>query len=447
MTGQSRHNLKIFLLTALLLAGLPGAGALADVYINVMAVNGAPERRETPVRYDLPGDLKAEDILDTAGLKLDYDVTNGNYVVSGDIGLDSKESKTFRIRVKDIWRMSDEQVDQIKAEIGKGFEQVGKLRDAKKAEVLKEQLLEKLDYITQEQGAKADTVEKRIDAFRAYSKELQRIKDQALAVDYWRSEPGEDEEKIFQLKVTVDNSTQNQSKTVKQKVYLPVEVKPQDVVDAQGFEVRFDQQKQQAFLFKEEEMAPGQKKEYSIGLRDIWFIPQRDIDYLRKRADYAYEFLDTSKYDQSAKFLYEQATRLFKEIEEAQAQTLPIKDHISAFRVNQKTFKDAQMNVENLEKLLSILREDLEKSKVSNVLQKVRSLKGVANVAKQMFDKKPTPSTAWTFIGWTLIFVAFLTLLNFLVWILRSKDKVKPTQQPTAAAAPPEKPKAASEKT
>lgn len=434
MRNTTSHNI---LRTAVLTAVCMSAAlvpAQADVYINVMAVNGASEHKETPVKFDLPGDLKAEDIVDTDGLQLDYDVNNANYVVSGNVSLESKASKTFRIRVKDIWKVTPEQADQMKAEIEKGFEQVGKLHDAQKGELLKQQLLKKMDTIVQAQTAKAESVERRIDSFRAYNKEMQHIKDQALAVDYWRSEPGQDQDKVFRLKVTIENSATNTEKKVKQKVFLPAEIKPQDVVDDQGFEVRFDEPRQQAFLFKEDEMAPGEKKDYSVGLRDIWFVPQRDIDYLRKRADYAYEYLQRSKYDQSAKFLYEQAGVLLKGIEESQKEEREIKEHISAFRANQKSFSDARTDVENLEKLLSLLREDLEKSKVENVLQKVRSLKGVAGVAQQMFDKKPTQSTAWKFIGWILLFVGVITLINFMVWLMRSKDKKKNMVQ---GAAPP----------
>jgi hypothetical protein len=396
----------------------------ADITINVMAVNGAPQRKETPVKFNLPGDLKADDILDTGGLQLEYNVNDSNYIVTGNVTLDPKESKTFRIKVKDVWQITPEQAEQIKAEVDKGFEQIGKLRVAAKGELLKQQLLSKLDFITQQYSTKADTIEKRMDAFRAYHKELKFIQDKALAVDYWRSEPGQDEDKIIRLKIEASNPQSNPSKTVKIKSYLPGEIKPEDVIEAEGFEVRFDAAKQQAFLFREEDIVPGQKKAYTIGIRDIWFVPQRDIDYLRKRADYAYDFLKNSKYDESSKFLYDHQGLLLKTIETAQTQPVTdIKDHISMFRVDHKLFEDARTDVENLEKLLSILREDLEKSKVNNVLQKMRSLKGVASVAKQMFDKKPTPSTAWTFIGWTVIFVAFLTLLNFMVWILRSKDK------------------------
>ena len=70
-----------------------------------------------------------------------------------------------------------------------------------------------------------------------------------------------------------------------------------------------------------------------------------------------------------------------------------------------------------------MFREDLEKSKVENVLQKMQSLKGVADVSKVMFNKKFESSTAWTFIGWILLFVGLVTGAAFVVSLLRSKDK------------------------
>jgi len=78
-------------------------GGFADVYINVVAVNGKDAPKTSSIRFDLPGELTAEDILDTNGLQLDYSVDDANYFVYGDVTLNAKESKTFRIHVKDRW--------------------------------------------------------------------------------------------------------------------------------------------------------------------------------------------------------------------------------------------------------------------------------------------------------------------------------------------------------
>ena len=179
-----------------------------------------------------------------------------------------------------------------------------------------------------------------------------------------------------------------------------------------------------------------QEKKYSIGIQDIWFIPQKDIDYLRSRAKYASDFLKDTKFETDSKFLMDRITANLDGIDASQEVQKPILEHISAYRSNMATYNDTEKDVENLEKLLAAFREDLEKSKVENVLQKIQSLKGVGDVSKVMFNKKFESSTAWSFIGWVLLFVGLLTLINFVVWLLRSKDK-KITNVPPSA--PPEK--------
>ena len=423
-------TLKVIILGIIFLSGMMPL-AFADVYINVMAVNGAPERKETTVKYNLPGDLKAEDILDTNGLKLEYNATDANYVVSGSVALDTKETKTFRVRVKDIWRITPEQTKEIKDQIDKGFEQVGKLYDAVKGQELKDKLDKKLDFITQQQSA-ANSIEQRIDSYRSYRNEVARIKEEALAVDYWKSNPQQNKpQRLIHFNIDTENPLNGETKPIKEKQYLPSEVKPQDVAEAAGFEIRYDQDRQQSFLYKEEEIPLGEKRSYTIGIRDIWYIEQTDLDYLRKRADYANEFLKNSKYVSTSKLLYEQVEPLVKLVEESQKINREITEHISAYRDNKKAFDDAKSNVENIEKLLALYREELEKSKVQNVLMKVRSLKGLSDFSQKVFEKKPTESKTWSFISWVLIFVGGLSVIYFVVLIIRSNaSKMKKNDAP-----------------
>ncbi len=396
----------------------------ADVYINKLVVNGTDSVKETDVNFPLPGDLNSADILDTNGLDLTYNVNDSNYFVHGKVTLQPKESKTFRIRVRDIWKLDPQQVEDIRKEIEQGYIQIGKQKDQQQGELLKKNLLEKLNFV-QDQGNKADSVEKRMDAYRTYTKELKRIENSALAVDYWRSDPSElKDNKIIRFNIEVENPF-DISKTYKNKQYLPSEVKPEDLVEFEGFEVRYDQDKKTSFLFREEQLQPKEKKKFTIGIKDIWFVPQKDIDYLRNRSNSTYDFLKESKFAESAKILFDHVAGLLKTIDDSQAQKKEsITEHISAFRDNQKIYDNAKIDVESLEKLLSVYREDLEKSKVDNVLRKMQSLKGISNVSKAVFDKaKVSEGDTWKFIFWILIFVGVLTVASFLVWILRSKEK------------------------
>ena len=398
--------------------------ASADVYINKLVVNGTENVKETDVNFPLPGDLNSGDILDTSGLDLTYNVNDSNYFVHGKVVLQPKESKTFRIRVRDIWKLDPQKVEDIKKEIEQGYDQIGKQKDQQQGELLKKHLIEKLNFV-QDQGSKADSVEKRMDAYRTYSKELKRIEHSALAVDYWRSDPTDlKENKIIRFNIEVENPF-DIPKSYKNKQYLPSEVKPEDLVEFEGFEVRFDQDKKISFLFREEELQPKEKRKFTIGIKDIWFVVQKDIDYLRSRSNSAYDFLKESRYAESAKTLFDHITSLLRNIDDSQAQKKDnIVEHISVFRDNQRTYENAKIDVESLEKLLSIYREDLEKSKVDNVLRKMQSLKGISNVSKAVFDKtKVSENDTWKFIFWILVFVGFLTIVSFSVWIVRSKDK------------------------
>jgi hypothetical protein len=153
--------LVVFVLTT-------GRLAAADIIINVLAVNGAGEKRETPIRFVLPADVQAKNIVDTDGLSIEYDVNEGAYVAQGMVSLDPKATKTFRIKVQDIWKITPQDVEMIKSEIDEAYDKLGKVGDESKSEILKNNLLDRLDFVIAQQNAGSDSVEKRIGSFRTY---------------------------------------------------------------------------------------------------------------------------------------------------------------------------------------------------------------------------------------------------------------------------------------
>src|SRR5690349_19477352 len=97
---------KIFILGVFFLSFfLVRTSFSAELNINILAVNGTNQPRDKEIHYSLPKELSAEDILDTAGLKSDYDVNAGAYVVSGTVSLGPKETKTFKVRIRDVWKV------------------------------------------------------------------------------------------------------------------------------------------------------------------------------------------------------------------------------------------------------------------------------------------------------------------------------------------------------
>ncbi len=395
----------------------------AELNLNILTVNGTNQSREKEIRYTLPKELSAEDILDTAGLKLDYDVNAGAYVVSGSANLAPKESKTFKVRIHDVWKVDDKQITDIKGQIDASVKRIANSEYAKTADVKKESLMQRLDFIVDDQQKYADDIETRIDRYRVYSKELDEIRKDALSVSYWRSlPPTAVDNKILKYIIELQNPYKDKTVKTTNKNYLPSEVKPEHVVDAQGFKIHYDPDKGQSYLYKEEELKPEEKKRYEIDIVDVWRVPQSDIENLKERSRKAFKLLENSEYKDSASYLIDNIKVNLEKIEDSQKQERDIKAHIGAFRVDEKSFEVAKNDVQSLEDLLNALRENLERSKVKNVLQKIKSLKSLADIAESIIGTKPSINNAWKIIAGIMVFVGIVTFVHFSLWGKRSRE-------------------------
>ncbi len=412
----------------------------AALNINLLAVNAsATEAKDYPIKYYLPKELKAPDILNTGGLEVDYDVDVKAYYVSGKIALGPKESKTIKIEVNDVWKVKTDDVQAVKKQLDENLNRLKDTPDYDKGVALKARLEKIMDDILAQQETFSGNVDKRIEQYRMHVDQLQEIRNASLSVDYWENKQGpvepvkladKDKGKTVKLIVELENKDPV-TKTIKQQHYLPSEIKPEDVVDSKGFEVRYDDKREQSYLYKEESFQAGEKKRYEIEIKDIWSIPDDQIDFMDKRANLAFEEIKSSKYAQpymmNAQSLMDDIGRHVQAIIESQKEKKSVKKHIGDFRTNQQHFDEANLSAEKLEKILAEVRykrlEELEKSRVKNVLQKLRALNGVKAISEALFKQKPTASTTWKIIFGAVIFVALVTLANFLTWIQRSKAK------------------------
>ena len=421
---RNKYAKKIatFLASFLLLALLAGHVAYAEIVINILAVNGTDQEKEKEVSYSLPKELAYEDILDTAGLELEYDINQASYVVKGKHLLAPKETKTFKVRVKDVWLVTQEDVDGIAEQIEISE---GRIKDTEFAEVgrvKKNILIERLDFILGEQERFSDSVGKRIDRFRIYEKEMAKIRQDAVSITYWRTKLAKDSENIVKFFIEVENPSAKDRKTVSQSHYLPREVKPEHFIELEGFEFKFDSEKNLAYLLKEEELKPLEKKKYEFSIVDIWRILQQDIDNLKDRTRTAFKLIEKTEYVESAEYLVKSIKENLEKIEASQEVERPIAEHISAYRINQKRYAKALTDVKALEDLLMAIREELERSRLKNVLQKIKSLKSISDIAEAIIGTKPSVSDAWKIIIGIISFVGLVTIIHFSVWGKRSRS-------------------------
>ncbi len=415
---------KFWICCAVFFLGLTVPIWAAELTINILAVNGTDKTKEKEINFPLPAELSIDDVLDSAGLKLDYNVNEGSYFVKGHVELTPKETKTFKIRINDIWQIDNQKIEEIKTQIDLSLARIKDTEYYDTGVVRKDSLLQRIDYIIEEQERYADDVEKRIDRFRVYAGELDEIRKNSLSVKYWRSRPPSVEDgNVITLVLEVENSSETKTQTVKKKHYLPTEVKPEHLVGVEGFEVKYDAIEGKSYLIREEELKPKEVKKYKIGIIDIWNIPQVDIENLKDRTRKVYKLLEKTKYVDSAGYLVGNIKKNLEKIESSQSQEKEIKEHISSFRLNTKRFNLAKNDVEALEDLLDAVKEDLERSKLKNVLKRVRSLRDIIDIAKSIF-KKPELNTAWKIILGIMVFVGLFTAIHFTIWGRRSKDVV-----------------------
>ena len=413
-------------LTAAIFFLLPCPFARADVVINILAVNGKVTPQDRDIEAILPGEIRPEDVLDDAGLKVEYNVNDAGYYVHGKVPLQPKESKTFRVRMRDVWRITPEQAEDTRRLIEEGYKEMGAERGPENGAALRQKLLEKFNYLLKEQDELSGSIDQRIDNYRNYVLTLRDIRNKASLIDFWRSDAAEDESKrVINFVVEVANPSDKPRK-VKQRHYLPAEIRPEYVLDRQGYEIRFDDRKKQPFLFKEEDLGAKEKKNVRIGLKDVWFIQPKSMLYIRERSTVIYDTLETTKYAGTAKTLFNEITNDLDLIDMLQAtKQEDITQHIGVYRINLKRFEQAKEDLDALEKLLSRHRAELEKSRIKNVMQKIRAMKSLARVSEAMFDKKPTVNAAWKIIGSVMIFLGFFTIVHFIVWFKRSSRERK----------------------
>jgi len=407
--------------------GLLPLSFAANININLVVVNPAEKKtKDTPIKYYLPQELRAEDILNTSGLELDYDVDQGAYYIHGKTDMEPKESKTIKIEVKDVWRINPEEINLLKDQIENNVAMVEGKDYYEASVLLQERMIRKLDYILSQQNNYSDNVERRIEEYRAHVDVLREIRDNAFSLDYFRNPKSQSEQNDkVKFVVEVKNSSESETKKIQQQHYLPREVTAEDVLERQGFEVRFDSDKKQSFLAKEEEFKPGETKRYEIVIKDIWRIPPEQTETMREKTEKAMEELKASEYSGNASYLADSIVENLDEIEKTQKDKQDMKKYIGSARANKTRLQDAEKDFDKLSKLLAFVKskklEELEKSKVKNVLQKIQALRGVAALSAAIFGKRPSLTFTWKVIWGTIIFVAFFTAFHFFTWWQRSK--------------------------
>lgn len=92
--------------------------AFGEVVLKMMVVNPSEtEVKEYDIRSPLPQEVKPEHVLDTDGLKVDYDSQAGAFVLVGHLTLKPKESVTKQVILQDVWVIPADRFSSLRREI------------------------------------------------------------------------------------------------------------------------------------------------------------------------------------------------------------------------------------------------------------------------------------------------------------------------------------------
>lgn len=421
----------------LVLAALPVKAE--KVVLWIQATNPLESRSQTvQIKSNLPAGIVAGDVVNLDGLELGYDIKNDVYFVHKEIELGAKgsgsENAEFRIEIKDIWVVPEEELNSLQQQaISMGDLLVGTPQE-ETAGGLKKLVQEKIDSIRDLQAKNAVGKTTAINHIRAYeqnSEELERLqilvgrmenlvlsvgKDPVKLIGREKEVPKPDrdfvltEYKTATIRITVVNTSSNETRVIPNSTTpalrrdLPQEIKPKDVIDAGGLEVRTDLQSGVCYLYKDKiEIPPAEEVVFTVKIYDKWNVNEPRMKSLKERA------ADLMLQVQGAKTRVEtvenSVQQIITDIDAIAAETGPteLNDKYVAFYREQT-------------KRLDVVEEKMNRIKAA--------LKPMQRTTKVGFDvKPPSMKTTWMIIYIILGFLALVSLLFFLRWYGKSQEE------------------------
>src|SRR3989338_2904034 len=86
------------------------------------------------------------------------------------------------------------------------------------------------------------------------------------------------------LKISASNPSSLEKRIIPVKTYLPKGIMPEDVIEAGGLDVDFDEDRGQSYVHKNVELEPQAQVLYNIEINDIWLVPDETLNGLAARS-------------------------------------------------------------------------------------------------------------------------------------------------------------------
>jgi hypothetical protein len=156
------------------------------------------------------------------------------------------------------------------------------------------------------------------------------------------------------LKIIAANPSKQDVQKIPIKAYLPKEAKPEDIMDKGDLEIAYDTQQGSYYVYGEYELKPGEVLEKNIEMRDIWNIPNTELESLRAESSKIATMLKGTEFSDRISFLHNSIESKLNQIMESQkaVPTNPAQ-RISDYRENLKLFEGVKADLVLARSLLS----------------------------------------------------------------------------------------------
>lgn len=451
--------------------------SFSEIKIKFIALNPSDkDKRILPIRFDLPQEIKPEDVINSGGLDIEYDVDYDCYYVSGEAELGPKEGRTYEIEVRDVWKISSDKLDLLRRHVEDKIKSMESDPSYAIAKTLKDSIVERLDKIADSQS-EDKPINDRVEAFGSNQKIVETIENDILVLE-GISEGNLPQEATVSIVVEIENPY-DEPDEFPIKHYLLPEINATDVVDSAGLDIGYDNARQQSYLKGRMKLDPHELRKLTIKVKDIWFVKQQKLDSVRNEAKKITEQLVDTDFEKLGNYLLGEIESLVQDIVNSQSADLPLKTRIANYKGNLKKLEVAEQYLERLRSFMlkfELARAGQEgkpterESKTEMTtgggkaegkgggigsgmgtalgkgrgqtqqqrgggIQGIRGLKGIILVSRSIFKGwKPEIATTWFIIIGIIIFLFIFAAFFYFVWLIMSiaekkKQKVTDTKK------------------
>jgi len=365
VVGWHSRLATLALAFALVLAAAPAApNAHADpdgaLKLKIAIINPAMKEQDMPVKYHLPKGIQPEHILDRGEMGMGYDFDAGVYYVYQTLTMKSLERRVLEVVIQDIWIIPKKELTAIKnytAALMQELEGSGYLETGEELALDISSLLAKIARAEEEASLNA---RHKINTYYENIGRMKRIRENVLIITALLKNEGLSVEKGVQVPESVSRPMfedkgigEWEAVDLEVKItnaamthLLPESITPALVKDAAGLDMRYDFDKKKFYVFKSDiKLEPGEEKTFVIRLKDMWRVPEDEIEALRLRTRELEFSSRKAGRAKEARAMFEATFLALDEIQKSQNQKVPLSDHIASYKNNLKTMKEIRKSL------------------------------------------------------------------------------------------------------